>query len=133
MPVPVLGNRIASDAHSELLVHRLKSSGHCRHRYNRAGLNVLRFHRPTQVTLQQLATGCTVRGSNPRTDKTFHTRPDRPWGLIQPPVQWEAVLLPGCKAAGSWQEHPPSSSAAVKERVQLYLNSLSGPSWPAAG
>jgi hypothetical protein len=29
--------------------------------------------------------------------------------------------------------HPPSSSARVKERVQLYLYSPSGPSWPVVG
>jgi len=27
--------------------------------------------------------------------------------------------------------HTPSSSAEVKERVELYINSLPGPSWPA--
>jgi hypothetical protein len=27
-------------------------------------------------------------------------------------------------------DHPPTSSAEVKERVELYLYSPSGPSWP---
>jgi hypothetical protein len=30
-------------------------------------------------------------------------------------------------------DHPPSSSAEVKERVQLYLYSPSGPLWPVIG
>ena len=29
--------------------------------------------------------------------------------------------------------HPPPSSAEVKERVQLYVYSTSGPSWPVIG
>jgi len=29
--------------------------------------------------------------------------------------------------------HPPLSSAEVKERVELYLYSLSGSSWPVLG
>jgi hypothetical protein len=29
--------------------------------------------------------------------------------------------------------NPPSSSARVKERVELYLYSPSGPSWPVIG
>ena len=39
--------------------------------------------------------------------------------------------LPGCKAAGPWRW--PPSSAEVKERVELYLYSTSGPSWAALG
>ena len=30
-------------------------------------------------------------------------------------------------------EHPLPSSAEIKERVELYLYSLSGPSWPILG
>ena len=30
-------------------------------------------------------------------------------------------------------DHPPPSSAEVKERVELYLFSSSGPSWPVLG
>ena len=39
-------------------------------------------------------------------------------------------LFPGGKAAGVWHCPPTQSSAEVKEKVQLYLYSLSGPSWP---
>ena len=36
-------------------------------------------------------------------------------------------------ATGAWPKPPTSSSAEVKERVELYLCSLSGPSWPVLG
>jgi len=34
---------------------------------------------------------------------------------------------------GRGADHPPSSSVEVKERVELYLYSPSGPSWPVIG
>ena len=34
---------------------------------------------------------------------------------------------------GRGVDHPSPSSAEVKERVQLHLYSLSGPSWPVLG
>jgi hypothetical protein len=37
--------------------------------------------------------------------------------------------FPGVKRPGRGIDHPPSSSAEVKERVELYLYSPSGPSW----
>ena len=39
----------------------------------------------------------------------------------------------GGKQPGHGVHHPPPSSAEVKERVQLYLYSPSGPSWPVLG
>ena len=41
--------------------------------------------------------------------------------------------LPVVKRPGRGVEHPPSTSAEVKERVELYLYSLSGRSWPVLG
>ena len=47
---------------------------------------------------------------------------------MQPPVQWVPDLFPGAETtrACRW---PPPSSTEIKERVELYLNSASGPSW----
>ena len=41
--------------------------------------------------------------------------------------------FPGVKQPGRSLDHPPPSSAEVKERVELYLYSPSGPSWPVLG
>jgi hypothetical protein len=62
--------------------------------------------------------------------KIFHTHPDWPWG---PPsllydVYW--VFFLGVKWPGHGIDHPPSTSARAKGRVQLYLYSPSGPSRP---
>jgi len=37
------------------------------------------------------------------------------------------------KQPGCGIDHPPPSSAEVKERVELYLSSPSGPLWPVLG
>jgi len=39
----------------------------------------------------------------------------------------------GVKQLGRSIDHPPPSSAEVKERVGLYLYSPFGPSWPVLG
>ena len=39
----------------------------------------------------------------------------------------------GVKRPGRGVNHPPPSRAEVKERVELYLYSPSGPSWPVLG
>jgi hypothetical protein len=39
----------------------------------------------------------------------------------------------GVKRPGRGVDHPPPSSAEVKERVELYIYSPSGPSWPVLG
>ena len=70
-----------------------------------------------------------VRGSNPGGGWDF-PHPSRPApGPTQPPIQWVPGLFPQGKTSGAWR-WPPPPSAEVKERVQLYLYSPSGPSWP---
>ena len=43
------------------------------------------------------------------------------------------VSFPGIKRQGRGVDHPPPSSAEVKERTKLYFYSISGPSWPLLG
>ena len=60
--------------------------------------------------------------------------PSRPAvGPTQPPVQWVPGLSRGVKRPGRGINHPRPSNAEVKERVQVYLYSTSGPSWPYLG
>jgi hypothetical protein len=80
--------------------------------------------------VQRLATGWTVRGSNPDRGEIFRTCPDRPWG---PPIllyNGYRVSFPGVKPPGRGVDHPPPSNAEVKEIVDLYLYSPFRPSWP---
>jgi hypothetical protein len=63
----------------------------------------------------------------------FRTRPDRPWGLPSLLYSGYRVSFPGVKRPGRGVDHPPSYSARVKERVELFLYSPSGPSWPVVG
>jgi hypothetical protein len=57
-----------------------------------------------------MATGGTVRGSNPGGGEIFRTRPDWPWG--PPSLLYEGYrVFPGGKTAGA--DHPPPSSAEV--------------------
>jgi hypothetical protein len=74
-----------------------------------------------------------VRGSNPGGGKIFRTLPDRPWGLHQISYSTCRITFPGVKWPGRGVNHPPPSTAEVKERVELYPYSSSGPSWPVLG
>jgi hypothetical protein len=74
-----------------------------------------------------------VQGSNPGEGEIFRTHPDRLWGPPSLLYNGYRVSFPGLKQAGRGVNHPPSSSSRVKERVELYLYSSSGPSWPVVG
>jgi hypothetical protein len=75
----------------------------------------------------------TVRGSNLGGGEIFSTRPDRPWGPPSLLYNGYRFSFPGVKRPGRGVDHPPPSSTVVKERVELYLYSPSGPSWPVLG
>jgi hypothetical protein len=62
----------------------------------------------------------------------FRTRPDRHW--VPPSRLYRGYwpLFPGVMRPGRGVHHPPSYSAEVRERVELYL-SPSGPSRPVLG
>jgi len=62
----------------------------------------------------------------------FRTCPDRPRG--PPSFLYNGYrVFPGGKAVGAWRWSSTTSSAEVKERVELYLYSPSGPSWAVLG
>ena len=48
-------------------------------------------------------------------------------------IMGTGVSFPGVKRPGRGVDNPPPSSAEVKERVELYICSPSGPSWPVLG
>ena len=57
--------------------------------------------RYTSYPVQRLATGWTVRGSNPGGGEIFRTRPDRSWGL--PSLLHNGYrVFPEGKATGAW-------------------------------
>jgi hypothetical protein len=63
-----------------------------------------------------------------------YSHPSRPaLGPTQPPIQWGTGLSPGVKQSGRGVDHPPSTIVEVKERVELYFYSPSGPLWPVLG
>jgi len=79
-------------------------------------------------SVERLAKGWTFWGSNPGevgegAGEIFLTCTDRP---TQPPTQC-------VKRPGRGVDHLTPSSAEVKERVQLYAYSTSGPMWPVLG
>jgi hypothetical protein len=62
----------------------------------------------------------------------FRILPDRPWGT--PSLLYSGHWgIPGGKSPEAWLWPPTPSSAEVKERVELYIYSPSGPSWPVIG
>ena len=74
--------------------------------------------------------GLTVWGSNPRGGgEIFRNRPDRPWGPTSLLYNRYRSFL-RVKRSGRRVDHPPTSSAEVKERVELYLYSPSWFLWP---
>jgi len=50
----------------------------------------------------------------------FAIRPDRPWGPPSLLYNRSRVSFPGIKRPGRGLDHPPTSSAEVKEIVELY-------------
>jgi len=68
----------------------------------------------------------------PVVGEIFLTRQTGPWAR---PASYTMSTgpFPGVKRPGCGVDHPPTSSAEFKERVELYLYSPSGPSWRFLG
>jgi hypothetical protein len=69
-------------------------------------------------------------GIESRWGRDFPSHPHQPWSPPSLLHNGYWVSFPGVKRLGRGVDHPPSSSARVKERVELYLCFPSGPSWP---
>ena len=81
----------------------------------------------------RLATGWAARCSNPGVEGRDFPHPSRPAPGAHPAsCTMGTGSFPGVKRPGR-DEHPPQSSAEVKVRVELYICSLSGNSWPVIG
>ena len=65
--------------------------------------------------IQQLATGWTVRGSNPGGVEIFRTCPDRPWGPTSLLYKGYRVFPGGKERPGPDADPSPPSSAVVME------------------
>jgi len=76
--------------------------------------------------------GWTIRGSNPGGGEIFRTRPEGPWGPPSLPYNGYHVFT-GVKAAGAWRWPPTPSSPEAEGRVELYICSAFGRSWPVLG
>jgi len=68
-------------------------------------------------SVQRLATGLTVRGSNPSGGEIFRTRPDRLWGPPSLLCSGHRVSFLGVKRPGRGVEHITTSRADVNKRV----------------
>jgi len=76
--------------------------------------------------------GLTVREWNPGRGKIFRIRLDRPWAHPAFCTMGTGPF-PRVKRLERGVDHPATSSAEVKGRVELYLYSSFGPSWPVLG
>jgi hypothetical protein len=79
------------------------------------------------VTPAELATGWTVRGSNPGRFEFSHTCPDRPLGPSSLLYNGYCVFPRSKERPGRDADPSPPSSAVGHERVELYLYSPYGP------
>ena len=74
-----------------------------------------------------MATGWTVRESNPGVGEIFRTCPDRPWGPTSLLYNGYRVVPGGKEGPGRDADFSSTSSDVGHERVELYLYSPYGP------
>jgi hypothetical protein len=74
-----------------------------------------------------------VRGSNSDGGEILRTRLDRPWGPTGLLHNGYQVSFTEVKQPERGVDHPPLSSAKVKDREELNPYCTSEPSWPVVG
>ena len=74
--------------------------------------------------------GLPVRGSNPGGEARLSAPVQTGPGAHPASSIMGTGSFPGVKRPGRGADHPPSSSAEVKQTVELYFFCSSGPSWP---
>ena len=74
-----------------------------------------------------------VRGSNPSGGARFLAPVQTGPGAYPASCTMGTGSFLGVKRPGRGADHPPPSSAEVEGRVELYICSPSGPSWPVIG
>ena len=84
-------------------------------------------------SVQRLATGWKVWGSNPCGGEIFRTCPDRPWSPSTLLYNRYRVSFSRVRRPGRGVNQPPPSRAEVEEGVELYVYSPFGPSWLVLG
>ena len=72
-------------------------------------------------SVQRLATGWKVRGSNPDGGEIFRTRPDRPWGPPTFLYNGYRVFFPAVKQPERGVDQPPHLAPRLKKRVVMPL------------
>ena len=89
----------------------------------------IQYEGPDAVLRIEIRYGLDGRGIESRRGQDIPHSSRKTLQPTQHPVECAPGLLPGReKLPGHSDYHPPPSSAEVKERVELYLYSLSGPS-----
>ena len=94
--------------------------------------------RPTDTTVGRLVDmvtryGLDAPGIESQSGRNFLHPSKQALRPTEPTAQLVPDLFPGSNWPVRGFDHPPSSSAEVKERVALYLYSPSGPSGPVLG
>ena len=87
-----------------------------------------RVHRTRSVRDRKDKIRCLYTGGGAR-----KLKPGVAWGPPSLPYYAYRLTFQGVKRPEHGADHPPPSSAEVKERVELYFYSPSGPSWPVLG
>jgi len=115
---------------SFILMWQLTGNIHCYWRHTGVPIHCLSNYTTDWVaySVWKVVLGWAVWRSNPGGGNIFHIHPDQPWGPTSS-YKMGTGSFPQVKHPRCGINDRPTSSNKVKERVELYLNSLSTSSW----